>query len=120
MAVSGLHVGLMAIVADKFLRLITIGKNKRLYLTMIILIFYGYMVYFPASIVRAGVMYLLYITAYFLHKRYDSVNALFFIGFMLLIRRPLIVHSISFQLSFMATLSILLWPDPQTKDWTKS
>ncbi|MDI9475457.1 MAG: ComEC/Rec2 family competence protein [Natronincolaceae bacterium] len=108
MAVSGLHVGLMAIVADKFLRLINIGKNKRLYLTMIILIFYGYMVYFPASIVRAGVMYLLYITAYFLHKRYDSVNALFFIGFMLLIRRPLIVHSISFQLSFMATLSILL------------
>ncbi|HZX21442.1 MAG TPA: ComEC/Rec2 family competence protein [Clostridia bacterium] len=108
MAVSGLHVGLMAIVMDRFLRLINIGKNNRLYLTMIILIFYGYMVYFPASIVRAGIMYLLYITAYFLQRRYDSINALFFIGFILLIYRPVIIHSISFQLSFMATLSILL------------
>lgn len=84
------------------------GRNKRLYLTMFILIFYGYMVYFPISIVRAGAMYFLYVAAYFLERRYDSINALFFIGFILLIYRPMTIFSISFQLSFMATLSILL------------
>ena len=108
MAVSGLHVGLMVIVIDRFLKLVRVGRNKRLYLTIFILIFYGYMVYFPISIVRAGAMYLLYIAAYFLERRYDSINALFFIGFILLIYRPMTIFSISFQLSFIATLSILL------------
>ncbi|MFW5647999.1 MAG: ComEC/Rec2 family competence protein [Candidatus Alkaliphilus sp. MAG34] len=108
MAVSGLHVGLVALVADRFLRLMDIGKNRRLYLVTATLIFYGYMVYFPISIVRAGAMYLLYVAAYFLQKRYDSINALFFIGFILLVYRPMIIFSVSFQLSFMATLSILL------------
>ncbi len=108
MAVSGLHVGLMVMVIDRFLKLLKIGKNKRLYFTMIVLIFYGYMVYFPVSIVRAGFMYLLYVIAYFLQRRYDSINSLFFIGFILLIYRPMTIFSISFQLSFMATLSILL------------
>lgn len=108
MAVSGLHIGLMVLVADRFLRLMNIGKNKRLYLVTAVLIFYGYMVYFPISIVRAGAMYLLYVAAYFLQKRYDSMNALFFIGFILLIYRPMTIFSVSFQLSFIATLSILL------------
>ena len=108
MAVSGLHVGLMVVVIDRFLKLVRVGRNKRLYLTIFILIFYGYMVYFPISIVRAGAMYLLYVAAYFLERRYDSINALFFIGFILLIYRPMTIFSISFQLSFMATLSILL------------
>ena len=108
MAVSGLHVGLMVVVIDRFLKLVRVGRNKRLYLTIFILIFYGYMVYFPISIVRAGAMYLLYVAAYFLERRYDSINALFFIGFILLIYRPMTIFSISFQLSFIATLSILL------------
>lgn len=108
MAVSGLHVGLIVLVVDRFLKLIKIGKNSRLYFTIIILILYGYMVYFPVSILRAGIMYLLYVIAYFLQRRYDSINALFFIAFILLIYRPMTIFSISFQLSFIATLSILL------------
>jgi len=66
------------------------------------------MVYFPVSIVRAGFMYILYVIAYFLHRRYDSINALFFIAFTLLIHKPIAIFSVSFQLSFIATLSILL------------
>lgn len=108
MAVSGLHVGLIVIIIDNALKLIKVGRNRRLCLVILILIFYSYMVYFPVSIVRAGSMYALYVMAYFLNRRYDSINALFFIAFMLLIYRPLSIFSISFQLSFVATLSILL------------
>ena len=108
MAVSGLHVGLIVLIIDKFLKIIKIGRNNRLHLTVLILIFYGFMVYFPVSIIRAGFMYILYVGAYFLERRYDSINALFFIAFVLLIYRPMTVFSISFQLSFTATLSILL------------
>ncbi|QUH21129.1 ComEC/Rec2 family competence protein [Alkaliphilus sp. B6464] len=108
MAVSGLHVGLIVIVVDRFLKLIKIARNNRLYFIVAILIFYAYMVYFPVSIVRAGIMYILYVIAYFLQRRYDGINALFFIAFILLIYRPMTIFSISFQLSFIATLSILL------------
>lgn len=119
MAVSGLHVGLIVIIIDKFLKLIKVGRNIRLYFITIILIFYGYMVYFPISIVRAGAMYILYIIGYFLQRRYDSINTLFLIGFVLLIYRPMTVFSISFQLSFIATLSILLLSPILNKELNK-
>lgn len=109
MAVSGLHVGLMVLIADRLLRLLKIGKNNRLYLTTIILLFYSYIVYFPVSIVRAGAMYFLYVISYFLCRRYDSINALFFIAFIILIYNPISIFSVSFQLSFVATLSILMF-----------
>ncbi|ABW18769.1 ComEC/Rec2-related protein [Alkaliphilus oremlandii OhILAs] len=108
-AVSGLHIGLIILITEQFLKLIKVGRNKRVVLTVGFLVVYGFMVYFPVSILRAGFMYILYVAAYFLERRYDSLNALFFIGFILLIYRPMTLFSVSFQLSFVATLSILLW-----------
>lgn len=108
MAVSGLHIGLIVLIVDRFLRLVRVSRNKRLILTTAVLVFYGFMVYYPLSIVRAGAMYLLYVGGYFLHRRYDSINALFLIAFALLVHNPLTIFSISFQLSFLATLSVLL------------
>lgn len=108
MAVSGLHVGLIVIIIDNALKLMKIGRNIRLYFIVLFLLFYGYIVYFPISIVRASLMYILHVIAYFLNRRYDSINALFFLAFILLIYNPLSIFSISFQLSFVATLSILI------------
>lgn len=108
MAVSGLHVGLIVLIVNSFLGMLKIGKNTRLYLTTFVLVFYGYIVYFPVSIVRAGAMYFLYVIAYFFHRRYDSINGLFFIAFVLLVYNPMTIFSISFQLSFAASLGILV------------
>lgn len=108
MAVSGLHIGLIVLITEQFLKVIKIGRNNRLLLTVGFLVFYGFIVYFPVSILRAGFMYILYVAAYFLERRYDSINGLFFIGFLLLIYRPMTLFSVSFQLSFVATLSILI------------
>mgnify|MGYP000874519902 CR=1 FL=1 len=107
-AVSGLHVGVLVLILDMVLKSIGVGRNKKLILTMIILFFYAYMVDFPVSIIRAICMYYLYIGGYFFERRYDGINSLMMMAFIILLFNPFAIFSISFQLSFVATLSILL------------
>ncbi|ABR49198.1 ComEC/Rec2-related protein [Alkaliphilus metalliredigens QYMF] len=111
-AVSGLHVGLFVLLIQETLRILGMGRNQTLLITAIIILFYGYLVNFPVSIIRASSMYYLYLLAYFLRRRYDSINMLCLVAVILLIINPLQLFSISFQLSFVATLSILLLYKP--------
>ncbi|SDK37109.1 ComEC/Rec2 family competence protein [Natronincola ferrireducens] len=108
-AVSGLHIGVIALIAHHVLSFLKVGKKQTLLITMVILLFYSCMVDFPVSIMRASLMYYLYVAAYFLDRRYDAINSLMMIAFILLLRNPFILFSVSFQLSFGATLSILLF-----------
>ncbi|MCC5910319.1 MAG: ComEC/Rec2 family competence protein [Clostridiaceae bacterium] len=108
-AVSGLHVGIMVLLIHAILRFFQLGKEKILISTMIILWLYGYMVGFPVSIIRASAMYYFYVFAYFAHRKYDGINVLMMIAFFLLLSNPFHLFSVSFQLSFAATLSILMF-----------
>ncbi|GAB6084812.1 ComEC/Rec2 family competence protein [Alkaliphilus crotonatoxidans] len=108
-AVSGLHIGILVMILERLLTFLSIGRNPRLLITLILITFYGFMVGLPISIVRAGMMYMLYVMAYFLHRRYDSVNSLMLIGFISVVSNPYALGTVSFQLSFGATLSILLF-----------
>ncbi|MBM7615790.1 ComEC/Rec2 family competence protein [Alkaliphilus hydrothermalis] len=107
-AVSGLHIGIIVMMLERILKLLGIGKNKRLLGISGCIFVYGYIIGFPVSIIRAGAMYLLYVLAYFLHRRYDPINCLMLIAFISLLYNPLYLFSVSFQLSFTATLSILV------------
>ncbi|SCX95114.1 ComEC/Rec2 family competence protein [Alkaliphilus peptidifermentans] len=107
-AVSGLHVGIIVLLLERFLSLLGVGRNSRLLLTMTVIFAYAYVVGFPVSIIRAGSMYGLFLLGYFLHRSYDSINSLAFIAFIVLVINPITLFSVSFQLSFMATLSILI------------
>ncbi|MGV8145675.1 MAG: ComEC/Rec2 family competence protein [Alkaliphilus sp.] len=108
-AVSGLHIGIIVLILGRILENIGMNKNKRMLLTMFLLFFYAYTLNFPTSVVRAGAMYLLYVMSYFINRRYDSVNSLFLIALVVLLINPLSLFAVSFQLSFMATFSILIF-----------
>lgn len=108
-AVSGLHVGVLVLILHYVLKKLNMGKNQVLLTTMIILFLYAYMVGFPVSIIRANCMYYLYVGGYFLERRYDAINSLMLMAFVLLLYNPFTLFSVSFQLSFAATLSILLF-----------
>lgn len=108
-AVSGLHVGVLVLIIHCVLKKLNMGKNQVLLTTMIILFLYAYMVGFPVSIIRANWMYYLYVGGYFLERRYDAINSLMLMAFVLLLYNPFTLFSVSFQLSFAATLSILLF-----------
>ncbi|AKL95814.1 ComEC/Rec2-like protein [Clostridium aceticum] len=117
-AVSGLHIGIIVLFTHKLLHFLKIHKKKILLITMTVLFFYSYMVSFPVSIVRASSMYYLYVFAFLLQRRYDPINSLMMVAFILLLYHPFNLFSVSFQLSFMATLSILLFY-PLIKDRAK-
>lgn len=107
-AVSGLHVGILVIIFTVLFK--TLGLGKRLYLWLIlgILFLYGSLIGFPISMVRAGMMYGLYILAFYQHRPYDGLHALGVVGVVSLLINPLTLFTVSFQLSFTATASIIL------------
>ncbi|SNT15254.1 competence protein ComEC [Anaerovirgula multivorans] len=117
-AVSGLHVGVMVLLCHHLLAFLNLGKRKILLITMVTLFFYSAIVGFPVSIIRASSMYCLYVLGYFVERRYDAINSLMMMAFLLLLYNPLNIFSVSFQLSFAATLSILLF-FPFVKDLLK-
>jgi competence protein ComEC len=62
-----------------------------------------------ASVVRASIMAALTLVALLFGRRYAVTRALFLAGAVMLVVNPyLLVHDLGFQLSFMATLGLLL------------
>ncbi len=107
-AVSGLHIGIIVLLIQKLFDLIGLGKNKALVLTLMLIYGYAYVVGFPVSIIRAGLMYLIYALAYFFDRRYDAVNSLMLVAVIAVSINPFVIFSVAFQMSFGATLSILM------------
>jgi len=107
-AVSGLHVGILVIIFTVFFKILGLGKKLYLSLILGILFLYGYLIDFPISMVRAGMMYGLYVLAFYQHRPYDGLHALAVVGIVSLLVNPLSLFTVSFQLSFTATASIIL------------
>ncbi|MCD5384432.1 MAG: competence protein ComEC family protein [Candidatus Pacebacteria bacterium] len=62
-----------------------------------------------ATVVRASAMGLLALMALTVRRKYVVLRALFIVGFIMLLINPLtLLHDISFQLSFVATLGMIL------------
>jgi len=72
------------------------------------IIFYVLMVGSEAPAVRAGLMAILAYSAQLFGKEAYSLNLLFFSALFILLFSPLLLFDIGFQLSFMATLGILI------------
>ncbi len=108
MAVSGLHLSVWIML---FIYLIdTGGRRGRLnYIPLIIFVlFMMSFAEFTGSVCRAGAMSLLFLTAKLMNKNSDSLNNLGFSCVCILFLNPFSVTNISFMLSFVSTLSILI------------
>lgn len=105
LALSGLHVSILITIIGYSMS--GINKLYKLILIGILLWLYSIMVGQSPSIVRAIVCSLIAYIAVFIHERADGMSSLSFIGIILVINNPYIIYNISFQLSFLATLSII-------------
>ena len=104
-AISGMHVSfLMSFLA-------TIIKKKRLFAFVGIpaLFFFMAMTGFTASVARAGIMQVFLICAPMFRRENDSLTSLSAALFVLLLANPYSIASVSLQLSFAATLGIILF-----------
>ena len=110
-AVSGLHVGALYAFCLLIFSRTTLRKTSkpvRFLLLSFLLIFYAGVCGFSASILRATVLCLVSYFMRLLGAKTDSLNVLSLAAIFILLLTPSALFEIGFQLSFMASLGILL------------
>ncbi len=106
LAVSGLHIGVIASFTRSLVIVFGMSINLGEFIGIIVLLYYGYLIGFPVSVLRAISMFTLKFISVIKEKYYDSINILLGIAFIFLIFKPYLIYNLSFQLSFLACLSI--------------
>ena len=106
LALSGMHLGIVAGFV-LFLTRPILGVKKAYLLTLPLLGLYIWIVGCKPSLLRAGVMYLLFAARIAGNRRPDSISLLACAFVCVLLIDPDSVSTLSFQLSFLALLGIL-------------
>lgn len=104
----------ITIIAASIRRILSfLPRNAAIILGGIGIILFGILVGGGATVVRSCIMALIALCAELLRRDYGVTRALFIAGAIMLIENPLILfHDPSFQLSFMATLGLILLSSP--------
>lgn len=124
LAVSGLHIGIIAQVLLFLFQFFSklISRRNAVFFIVILLWIYALLTGFSPSVVRAVFMFSVLILAQEAGGNYSPINTLFFTAFILLLINPLVIYDIGFQLSYLAMLgifslyqSIAAWYTPKNK-----
>ncbi|MEJ2212137.1 MAG: ComEC/Rec2 family competence protein [Anaerolineae bacterium] len=99
--------GLLALIVGRLL-----GKRRAYWLTLAGIAAYVTLVGADAAVVRAGLMGGLYVTALYLGRRSTAYVSLLATALLLTLVNPLALWDVGFQLSFAATLSLILFAPP--------
>ncbi len=108
LALSGLHLAVMTGAVENML--LRFRMNRRLRIVCIILAVELYVVLtgFLMSVVRAALMLAISYAASFVSANSDRVTSLFFAVWVIVLVNPAAFFDISLQLSFLATLGVIL------------
>jgi len=110
-AISGFNI---AIIAGIFFSIFKNMFGERLGAAFAILgiIFYTLLVGADAAVVRAAIMGSLSLLARQLGRRNDGMNMLAFVALVMAFWNPLVLWDVGFQLSFFATLGLIIYAEP--------
>ena len=111
LALSGLHVGFIALIIWFLLfPLDYLGLKKlRLILTLAAIILFAFFTGLSPSVVRATIMIAVVFIAFVFYRRSVSLNALALSALIILVFSPSSLYSVGFQLSFITVLAMLLF-----------
>lgn len=115
MALSGLHLGIVVMVVALLLMPIVLFRHgHRWHNVAVVVALWVYVVMSgaSASLVRSALMFSVMHLAMMSSMRYNSLNALATALFAMLIYRPSYLYDISFQLSAVAVIGIVVWGVP--------
>lgn len=108
LAVSGLHIGIISGTLIFIFSRIGINRKVNIIISMSIVWIYCYLIGFPPSTVRAGIMLTFLYISTLIHEPYDSINTVMFSILISLYLNPFLLFHLGFQLSYIATLSIII------------
>ena len=109
LAVSGLHVGLLAGVLTWLLKIIRVPRRARVYCLASLLMFYAYLCGWQYAVLRAMIMCLVYELARHHQRQVDPLTAMSVALTIILILFPYSLKSASFMLTFSCTLGYILF-----------
>lgn len=107
LAVSGLHVGVLVSIIWFIVKKIKVKPFIKLSLFAFILLFYTYLCSFSPSVCRASLMAFFLAMCKTFKWEYDALSSVSLAGIIILLINPLMLFSISFQLSFMCIFAII-------------
>lgn len=113
LAVSGMHLSVLAFFILFILKKLHVTKTARHLLLIAFFVFYVLLTGMQASVIRAAVMYTVMLFSFIIGKNYDSVTALLFAAAGMLIAAPYLSVNVSFLLSVFATFGILAVMDAE-------
>lgn len=114
LAISGLHLGVLAGVFFVLFRFGLIGRCTALLCTMVFVAFFAWLVEFRPPILRASILILLFCAARLRGRDGFSFNLLALAGLMVLAINPSDLFQIGPQLSFLAVATIIF-----SRPWTE-
>ncbi len=107
-AVSGLHLSILFSVLCSLLGFFKIRKKFVSIVILPAILVFSAVTGFSPSVCRAGIMLTMYLFALITKRQYDSINALFMSAFIILAVNPYSLFDISFILSSVSTLAIII------------
>ncbi len=108
LAVSGLHTGIVSVVIFLFLKILQLKRNPALLISGFFVLIYAIFTGLRLPVMRASIMLLFFVIGESREKNIDPLNTLCAAGIFIALLMPGSIFSISFQLSFLAVLSILI------------
>lgn len=113
-AISGLHLGIVAYIILLTLKIIKIPRRPRYILAIFLLIIYCTLTGAKTPVMRATVMAAILLFGYFLKRENNIYNSLSVAALIILAVNPWQLFEVSFQLSFLSVISII-WLSPKIK-----
>jgi competence protein ComEC len=110
-AISGFNIAIIAGIFFSIFKNI-FGERLGAAFAIIGIIFYTLLVGADAAVVRAAFMGSLSLLARQLGRRNDGMNALAAVAFVMAVWNPLVIWDVGFQLSFFATLGLVIYAEP--------
>lgn len=112
--ISGFNITIVAgLMTAIFGRLL--GPKRAFWPVVAGIVLYVLLVGADAVVVRAGLMGILVVWAAYLGRQSTAVISLFVAGFLMTLANPLTLWDVGFQLSFVATLSLIIFATPMSQ-----
>lgn len=108
-AISGAHIAIISYFLFHFLRLFPISEQLRSLMLILGLLFYAFLVEGRPSVMRATTMTILYLLSRLFWKDLHLLNTLAAAAFLLLLFNPFQLFEAGFILTFIATLTIIVF-----------
>lgn len=109
LAVSGLNVTFLIQLIGFLLKLFKVNRHANFVTCFVVLVIYSYLCSFAPSIVRAGIMGIIFLACSLSGRAYDSLNTLGFAGILMLLTSPLLAFDVGFLMSYFCVIGIVIF-----------